>query len=349
MGESLISQYLTPIWDQRWGAFRIALALSSVCISLVLVVGRLTGSSSICGGGCRTAQAEWYSPVFLAGLIIGSVFALVSQFTWSDVVRRRIAGLLAVAAIYACIVMVRKGDFCAMCIGAQTLCLALALEATGLVGFRILAIGCSLLGLDAAYEVWNLTGRPLASPVAFSKREGESFAKASPFAFVVFTDPYCPFCRRDERSLADANLPIPILFRWDIVPQHGVEPVRLAAALESAMRADPGRASKLLKLTFSLPAPPNEAAFVAFGVTAGFGPAQLKSWVEQPEARSLSDIAADGKLAEKLGLHQVPALCAVEDGGAGTGPSIRAIRRQDIDAYSAMESFDLSPLKVFVP
>lgn len=337
---------LSRVGKDRWSVFRVALALLSVAIAAASVLSRFSAFELVCGTGCRTAQDVWYSPFFLVCLAAGSVAAFYSQF-WTEMeTRRRIAGALGAAGVLAFGAMLSTGHFCSLCLAAQAVWVGLALEASGWLGIRIAALLITCLGLEAAYEVWGLTGRRMQGPVAFQFRNHETAAKSPPYSLVVFTDPLCPFCRQDERSRVGKPSPMPITYRWKIV--HGAEATRLAAGLESALATDRAKGLKLFSDVYAAPAPPNEGKFISLGIADGFAPDQLKAWIETPDASSLAAIANDGILADRIGIEVVPTLCAVDSAGETPGTNVRPIRRQDLDSYAAMTSQDFSSLRAYV-
>lgn len=338
-----------PVRVDGWKAVRVSLAFTTLFVAALLVLYRVTGSPRLCGAGCRIVQDRWYSPLFLVGLTLGSSFLVASQFTWSDQIRRRIALCLGICALVALGAMSIERSFCSLCFAAQSIWLALALEATGSIGFRVVALAIAGLGLEASYEAWNLASRPVAKPISFEARSWERLSRVPPHAFVVFTDPYSQTCRQDERIGQPGKLGIPMLYRWKILPQDGARAVALAAALESAMRVDRQNGLELLHSAFSTASPPNEQEFISKGMELGFARAQLKTWIEQPEADSLNAIANDKKLADEMGISQIPTLCSVDPNGPDGGSvAIRPIRRNDIDAYAFMTHLDLGPLRAFL-
>ena len=332
--------------QDRWGVFRVALAILSLVLATVSTLSRSSRFELLCGRGCRAAENAWFSTLFLVCLVGGSAAAFYSQFWVEPVVRRRIAAALGVAGVLAFGAMLTTGHICSLCLAAQVVWVGLGIEASGLLGVRVFAVLVTCVGLEGSYEAWSLTSRPPADPVPFALRNGERLAKAPPYAFVVFTDPDCPYCRKDERLREGKPSPIPVVYRWKIV--HGTQATRLAAGIESGLALDRTKGMKLFRDVYATQTPPDESAFIALGVKDGFDPGQLKAWIETPAALSLTAVSNDGRLAERLGVDIVPSLCAVEPTDPErAGTNVRPIRAVDIKAYSEMTGLDLSSMGVY--
>gem|GEM_PF-3007353 len=327
---------------------RLCAAVAVFAIAVVLVGHHLGLPVPGCGEVCSRVQSLWFSGFFVVAMVGSSAGCVVTLIRQDEAGYRRVAWLQGAAAIVAAGIAIEGKLFCPLCVVTQGLWAVMALEATPLRWVRIAAAPCSILAAFAVMDAIDFS-RPIAEPVGLVMRSYEARVKGSPAAVVIFTDPLCPFCRSDEREFAMGRVPVPVLYRWKLLPQHGSAAVTLAALLESAKRRSYRGGCALQEFIYCGSPVPSQREIVAEGVKLGFSSDQIGGWMQAPEAASLEAIAEDGQLASKVGVPQVPFVCVVDTAFEyHGGPQIRPLRAGELGPMSEVTGGDWSALRSFL-
>lgn len=343
LGESELKNRNLPLT-----LFRILIALLSSAIGLAIAGQHLGVANGACGTQCETVRSLWFSRLFDGALLVVPLFSVVLLLRGDSLWYRRVAYMQGAAALVAISITVIDRLYCPYCMAAQSLWIFVALEAlpklpARLVAAPFLVVACFILQ-DALVQ-----SRPLSPPVSFLRRNYEPVVRGTPAAMVIFTDPLCPYCRSDAHRFMDSASPLPVLYRWKLLPQHGELAVRLACLIESAKERDAERGSALQLFVYSGLNPPTSGEIEAAANQIGFARADVHEWLVRPEAESLNRIADDGRLATALGLEQVPSLCTVTTVAANSGsPRLRRFGTREMAMFQQITGKDFSVFNVFL-
>lgn len=340
----MIGKAQRSIYDR---SISIYLVTQSVVLSALILLERLRIGSVNCKSGCAEVETLWYSNLLLVGLVTGSIIAVTLEFIPNS---RKVTvakvGLLS-AALLAFALMVLAKTFCTLCFAAQLTWIGIGLTSIRTGWPYWISLTLAVIGLDISYESWQLRRPSRSSAVEFEPRSFEKLPGGSPKAFVVFTDPFCPYCRQNAQAIAILACPIPILIRWKVLPQHGEGAIRVASCIEGALSVDYAKGEDLYTSICMEPSAITEAGVKAVGSHSKFSKLDIPELLNSPSEATLESLRKDGALADTLGIAIVPTLCVVNLGPGSEGLTIRKVNSVDLQQYEQLLNCSLEPLSTF--
>lgn len=327
--------------------FRLCLASLGLILACGILMSKAGFSIIGCDQGCTEIGNLWFSWFFLFGLLAGNGAYIYFVRKGKDQHRFWLALGLGGASIAAFLTMAIIRTLCPICVVAQVLWIALALDALAEKSPRLVFAGCILMAAWVGYAIHD-SNRPYATPVSFPLRGYEQVRRGAINGIVVFTDPSNPSCREVARRFDESKSPLPVIYRWNVPSQGGERSIRLIAAIESALQTDPTRGIILRREILTLSNPSDRTQLERAVRKSSLSMEQFDNWMKFPEASSLELVRQDSELAKKLWLKRTPSLCILYSGEAANYPSVHTISRKDLRVYESVLKGSLSMFDVYL-
>ncbi len=320
----------------------VLIVLSCLAGGLVVLQRMGTDLFSACDSSCISANESNMGGLFLAALIVGNVVLVGLRLNRQHAALKGLKIVLGVSAVLAFFVMMNRRTFCTYCALAQVSWFLLAIDS--LFSFhRTLALLALAIPIGwIASSIWPVVGHGNAPPVIFELRDYDRIDRSLPYAMVIFGDPLCPHCRAAEAAMLKKAPPVPVLHRWKLLSQNGEKSVRLAAAIESAMRSDAAKGQQWERQILSSPDSAKTDAVLNMAVQAGFSRQQAQGWLDDPESQSLELIRQDGELASTLGVRDIPAIGRLQSMPQDRSPNIRLLDKKGLSALAQSSEKELN-------
>lgn len=260
--------------------------------------------------------ANWpYSPIIGAAGLLAVVSMAVALKMGSTTALGALAAGAAVVGLGLIPVMRSLGALCAPCLVVTATFVSLGLTAVPLKWLRATAI--PVFAVSQFFLMWLWYDETQVVPlIPFEPRPWEA-QLVGPEAYVLFTDPNCPACKRVERDLEAYGRALPLYRRWHLIAGQPDSSLKVAAAIETLASQDPELALEVVRAVAAVEGVFEEGDLL----NMEWSDAQrssIRTALDQPSPRALTSIARDGHLAKQARVQSVPAFFLVSPKYRGT-------------------------------